>query len=193
MFLTNTKNFDFIFKKKCMIDILISGVFPNMKEFSESLAFYNALNILQTDTSKDTKCFVIGDGNTPRTATLIAFMTKFNVFSIDPILSKPPKIPVDRLTCIKDRAENFVHGNTSPKDEAIIMLPHSHITGKCLEKFINTNNIQNCIIIDMPCCVERGKIFNTFPTKVYTDYSVASPRREMYVYYLKRNADEKKP
>lgn len=66
-------------------------LFPNGKEVSESLSAYysvrdylefkNDLNIIS---NRNVQCYVIADGNVPRTAAVFACATNWRVFSIDP-------------------------------------------------------------------------------------------------------------
>ena len=91
---------------KCFKELIKLDVFPDAKDISESMGALRAATLyshlsLRKDAEKSRRdalrsrwkeeniwCICIGDGSTPRTATLISFLTVWNLFSIDPGLKK---------------------------------------------------------------------------------------------------------
>lgn len=159
------------------------GLFPNPKEVTESFGMYNAVMryvVENTDISKghnDANVFVVGDGVTPRTAGLMAFMTKWDCFSIDPELRDNDYSGIRRLLCysckIEDFTTDFLEGDDRPR---IILMPHSHA-----EAQITWNKLANdkTWLITMPCCVRHQL---NLPCIEYRDVAVASPKNFIKVY-----------
>ena len=99
-------------KLKCAADLLELGIFPNAKEITESFAAWNAVrrHLWKRGFSpdKNLNCYVIGDGTTPRTAALVAFISNFYVFSIDPNSRwKERYRSIKRLTICRCKIEDY--------------------------------------------------------------------------------------
>merc|ERR1719242_515792 len=85
---------------KCAEDLIAHKIYPNGKEITESFSVLHALRTYLNASSKDLSsdwdyhfenskvtAVVIGDGATPRIASLLCFITKWNaVYSVDPML-----------------------------------------------------------------------------------------------------------
>lgn len=72
-------------------DLWKYNVFPNAKEFTESMGAYKSMCAMLFDYdlnyllgNKNVHCFVVGDGNSPRTGLVFAKGTTWNVHSFDP-------------------------------------------------------------------------------------------------------------
>ena len=92
-----SNHLDRVFSLKCFEDFVRLRVFPDAKDISES---YGALQAALRDgvgngSSKSAKVaekqagvvmISIGDGATPRTATLAAFLTRWHTVSVDPMM-----------------------------------------------------------------------------------------------------------
>lgn len=71
--------------------LMASKIYPNTKEVTETVGAYKAVvNSLPVGFSRNScnvVCYVVGDGVHPRTAAYIAAMSKWVVYSIDPVVS----------------------------------------------------------------------------------------------------------
>jgi hypothetical protein len=78
---------DEFIRLSCAPELLQLRVFPDAKEISESMG---ALDAVRRNCSfifnEDDLVICVGDGSTPRTATLFALMTNMQIVSIDPAL-----------------------------------------------------------------------------------------------------------
>jgi hypothetical protein len=180
----SNRYFNELFRLNCASDILALKLFPNVKEFTESMAAYNAvrshlvpLGICLND--PDNILIAIGDGCTPRTAALFAFRTKWNCYSIDPAL-REQNYSVNRLNDFAVHVEKF---NLSSLKKGckniIIVLVHSHAPMKAvLNKFRSCS--EKLHIVAIPCCVEQN-----IPNKPYIGYqdtNILSPKNEVRIW-----------
>ena len=171
-------------KLKCASDLLNLGVFPNAKEITESLAAWNAVRkyLWKRGFTPDKKlnCYVIGDGTTPRTAALVAFVSNFNVYSIDPNLKwKDRYRSISRLVIERCRIED----KDRLPDNSLILLVHSHAEPKSVLEKLNKKYHYGIVVI--PCCIPLN-IFDEDKrlTKIaeYEDWGIHSPERTVKVY-----------
>ncbi len=157
------------------------GLFPNVKEVTESFGMYHAVTqwIGGTDPDifdDDTNVYVIvvGDGKTPRTAALFAFMTKWQCCSIDPALEGDYE-GIRRLDIVPERIED---AKIKPTDDGIniIVMPHAHV-----EPQVAWNKLANdrTWLVNMPCCV-HGEL--SLPAIQYRDHYIASPKNYIRIY-----------
>lgn len=154
----------------CAPDILERGIFPNGKEITESMGAFDGVrkHIIRSDSllkNKDITLISVGDGNTPRTATLFAFLTKWNCISVDPFM-KEREWNVDRLSTYKGKIEDL---NLHYKD-VIIVAVHSHASMRETLKHV-TGDRRSMLAI--PCCVPYNDIN---PTIEYRDMAIWSPK-----------------
>lgn len=168
-------------------------LFPNPKEVTESFAMYVAVMkyvVENTDICKgrnDARVFVVGDGVTPRTAGLMAFMTKFQCVSIDPELRDRDYSEIRRLRIVQKKIQDWEPGVLNSGDGVlnqkphIILMPHSHAPiQETWNKLVNDKTW----LITMPCCT-HGRL--NIPCIEYRDMAVASPKNYIKVYcnYMK--------
>ncbi|CAE8601556.1 unnamed protein product [Polarella glacialis] len=86
-----TTYLDRVFKMTCFFDLVRLKVFPDAKDISES---YGAIAAgarhcrlgPNAEKASGVLCLAVGDGSTPRTAGLAAFVTRWTCVSIDPCL-----------------------------------------------------------------------------------------------------------
>ncbi len=173
---------DLFVKMKCAPDLLAAGLFPNAKEITESMAMLHAVKkYIKIDlNNKTVNLVVIGDGSTPRTAALFAFMTSWICTSVDPAL-KPSKdiCKIERLYLHPFKGEEFM-GNAD-----IVIFPHAHV---CFDKM--PYNIKMAkFVVAMPCCSPYcnrqqlwGSPISIHPNLRYTDWGVHSPQREILIW-----------
>lgn len=127
-----------------------------LKEITESWAMYEALKKLDTHYGKTfvkPRIIVVGDGVNARTGALLAYLTKYKVWSIDPQFDDKPvgDVLVDRLQTFKCRVEDMAP-RTFQEPIVIIML-HSHAYAPTVLKTFNSEKGRDLIIC--PCC-NRG-------------------------------------
>lgn len=161
----------------CAEDILARKIFPNGKEITESMAAFEGVrkHIVRSDKllkKKDITLVSVGDGNTPRTAALFAFLTKWQCVSIDPNMKEGIDWEVDRLKIYKSRVEDLdLH-----YDDVIIVGVHSHATMKAT-LFNITGDRRSLLAI--PCCVP----YRDYPPTIeYRDYAIWSPKNTVKIW-----------
>mmetsp|Transcript_27959 Transcript_27959/g.87094 ORF Transcript_27959/g.87094 Transcript_27959/m.87094 type:complete len:300 (-) Transcript_27959:48-947(-) len=86
-----TTYLDRVFSLNCFFDLVRLQVFPGAKDISESYgaiaaAFRHCGLAPSPEKAKGVLCLAVGDGATPRTASLAAFITRWTCVSIDPAL-----------------------------------------------------------------------------------------------------------
>ena len=69
--------------------LMSENIFPNIKEITESMGAFVAIHehLIKNGIDRNSNkvdVYAIGDGHSPRTAALIACLTKWNCISIDP-------------------------------------------------------------------------------------------------------------
>lgn len=167
---------------KCAPDLLAMKLFPNAKEITESMAMYHAIkkyvphSVENFGNNNFASVFVVGDGSTPRTGTLVAFRTNWNVTSIDPNLKiKSRYTGIKRLTLSTERV-----GVAKFKAEipVIIVMPHAHVRISEVNFSFPAGKIM--AIISMPCC-NTDKNLDWAKVK-YEDDKVFSPERRIGVW-----------
>ena len=163
------------FGLKCAPDLLLTKVFPNAKEITESSgAFWAYMEHLKDDfplDDEDIHIVCVGDGVTPRTATMFAFRTKFNCVSIDPAL-RTNAYGVDRLHCISKRVEEVdLH---YPK--VIIVAVHSHAK---MDATLDHITGDKRAMIAIPCCVKYDDIE---PDVMYNDVGIWSTKNTIKIW-----------
>ena len=171
---------DFIKLNKSGSDMLQLGLFPDAKEITES---YGALNAVQTKLKQydpmdpEVTLVSVGDGKTPRTASLFAFRTKWQCISIDPILDTG-KIPyweenIQRLKCIPKRIEQL----DINEDKVVIVAVHSHANLQSILQHV-WGKVRSLVAI--PCCVPY--IHESIRPMEYSDSGIWSPKNIVKVW-----------
>lgn len=169
----NNRYLDELLSLKAAPDIIRERVFPNSKEITESFAAFNAVkNHLKFFDihDPDITALFIGDGRTPRTALLFAYLTQWNCISIDPKI-KNIKYKAKRLKLMVNRIDDceLFTGN-----KIVAICVHSHAPqNECLSKLGGRYNA----MVAIPCCVE----YRDFDLS-YTDYGIHSDKREVMIW-----------
>lgn len=160
-------------------DLMLMDLFPNLKEITESMGAYFALkdNVKEADPANPNYSVVaVGDGSTPRTAGLCAFYSRWECYSIDPLMgSKTKWNRISRLHKIKARVEDSpltIEGNGA------ILAVHSHAPIPETLKAIQFKGKRSLVFI--PCCVR--KFPKLLPTKVWRDEAILSVENQVYVW-----------
>jgi len=169
---------------KCAPDLLGNGLFPNVKEITETMAAFNAVRkYMGVESFADNKIilFDVGCGHAPRNAALFAHMTSWNCHAIDPVLRKKGKfLRTKRLSLHPCRIEDYAGAISG--DTIIILAVHAHIN---LETALKKFNAPRMVVIAMPCC-NRLEIKDCKPIKHYDDLGCLSPMREVKIFDLVR-------
>lgn len=172
---------------KCAPDLLALGLFPNAKEISESLgAFEIVRKHLHSFKVEDQNVILlaVGDGCTPRTAALFAFRTKWECWSIDPLLRNNEQWKtIRRLHLSPCKIEDWCDWPSFISDKKIIVVAvHSHAR---LEEVIKKLNGLTASIISIQCCVPQV-IPNMEPDLEYRDWSILSPENLVKIWKEKK-------
>jgi hypothetical protein len=167
---------------KAAQDLMALGLFPNMKEITESFGAYNAVRkYLNKDFAfKDPNVtvIVVGDGSTPRTAATFAFRSNWRCISIDPLMNdaRPWSQKINRLNVIKARVEDVQFDETWGS-KIIIVAVHAHLDLMECIKF------KPSAVIAIPCCVPL-EWFTVRPSKEYRDYGILSPENKVKIWRI---------
>lgn len=170
------------------------------KEISESWGCFVAVRDFSgiDIKSENVLCVVPGDGQYPRTGSILAYMTSFNVVSIDPEMNmefwnthreykEKLNRSIKRLDCYKTKVEEFRSVMTRVADtyeKVILVLPHSHANLKTCLSVIGVP----CTVINLPCCVQFPNQL-TYPWAVrklgyqsYEDPNILSGKRKVHIW-----------
>ena len=130
---------------------------------------------------------VVGDGCSPRTGAVFAYLTKAKVVSVDPQFNlshwqehvdkqSGMGFPIQRLRIIRDCvAKTSIDCGGRP---VLVVWPHSHAN-------MNECNPVNCgprTDISMPCCVDIPKNWMMRLHMTYEDGYVESPKRTIHIW-----------
>lgn len=180
-FESKKRYFNYLFNCQCAGDLLNTGVFPNAKELTESFGAFMAVKkyFRKTHLLDDGSIIVhiIADGSTPRTAVLFAFLTKWQVVSIDPNMREEwleEPSPVDRLTCYRDTVEDIAEHLSTPN---IIVAVHPHVPYIVIRDYYPITPI-----VAIPCCVPYPDADIS-----YTDHGIWSPENKVMIYKVDKN------
>ncbi|MDP2364980.1 MAG: hypothetical protein Q8M94_14575 [Ignavibacteria bacterium] len=178
---------DFL-KLNCASDMLELKLFPRnniCKEITESQAAYHAVKnhlLKQCDISlndPNNVLIAVGDGNTPRTAALFAFRSKWKCFSVDPRL-KEEYYPIKRLSACCKKIEDCFFGFQDGKwGHVIVVLVHNHAPMKAILGSIKAKP-GKLHIVAIPCCVPQNIPGKTYIG--YTDVNIWSPKNEVRIW-----------
>lgn len=163
--------------QSCKFQLMLNlKLFPNAKEISESMAMYSAIkNKLKLPLDGGFNCVVVGDGHTPRTASLIAMHSNYKCYSIDPNLKmKFTWKRIERLSMYDMKVESV---SMKFDEHTIIILPHSHVNLKtCLEQI----SAPSYTLITMDCCFDNSLKQN--PDIEYCDDAIWSIKNKIKIW-----------
>lgn len=196
---------DKLFSLACFPELVARRVFPSAKDISESMAALAAARRhLDADAgpAASVRCIVVGDGNTPRTAALAAFLTEWQCVSVDPAMRPgwqggPDEHGVKRLTCHALAWEDYVVATTAEQSSAAVATPpsvlviiavHSH------HRFSGSGSVDaarracgggavRTVLVSMPCCHRYSHVHDCGPPlESADDYGVFSACRRIHVW-----------
>lgn len=171
---------DPIFHKRIYCSLIEKRLFPNAKEFTESMAMLNAcLDLAEKKGYKRGEnkltVVIVGDGKRPRTGALIARDTNWNVISIDPNFHTDSNFDIPRLKVYKSKIENI--DELKFDGPLILCFPHSHAN---LCQALLKLKSEERHVISMPCCF-KDDLGN--PDLSYIDEDVLSEKNQINFYY----------
>lgn len=203
---------DKLFGLDCFPDIVACGAFTTAKDVSESMAalqaatFHGTLRNSKNAQPQNVLCLSIGDGSTPRSAVLVAFLKKglWRSVSIDPAL-KPEwngdHASIRGLTGFCGTLEEFVAATqmTSHRvatdnrpvqpDHIVLLCVHSHA------RFVGSASVSSIralyggdtvpmTIVSLPCCAKFRHVgdIGRPPDVQYDDDCVFSACRTVEVW-----------
>ena len=204
-------------------ELLRLRIFPDAKELTESFAAHNAARtyLYPRDDFGGAKVksavdpadhsvtlIAIGDGTTPRTAALFAFLTKWQCVAIDPMMvpwetwRKQKRIDDEAHEKTKnEKQRNSNDGewggihrlNAYRKkiqetrfecEKAVLVMVHAHVSlTECLSQVKTRSG--TCSAVILPCCNWFGKLNHPrgdAPIAEYDDENVSSPQRLVRVF-----------
>jgi hypothetical protein len=166
------------------------------KEVTESIGMlkYVVNNHSSIVNDDNVVCISIGDGGGPRTGAIIAYSTKWKVFSIDPDMRESWTtddavdsigISHDKLKCRKMMFEDWLETHES-KDmdgikQIILVCVHSHNLFTCdasIDSLKERWNKCDISLSTMPCCVNQ--MITDVPKNVQMDDNIISAKNIMF-------------
>lgn len=167
---------------RCAADLIAARVFPNGKEVSESMAAWWAVRkyvVPGRISEKDTNVsvVVVGDGTKPRTAALIAHMTKWSVYSVDPLLDLSSCQNIERLVMYRSKIETL-RLDLYRFGHVIVVCVHSHAT---IENVMAGILFNKADFVSIPCCVHQPAPQNAGCVIEYEDPAIWSPKNKVVV------------
>ncbi len=155
---------------------MILGLFPNVKEITETMTAYNAIRRYLGIKSfgEDITLLDIACGHTPRTASLFAYMTRWNCIAIDPVLHDKTN-DTKRLILFPEKLEEF---ELFEEGLVVVVAVHAHIDLNLVLKNVHAPRV---VIVAMPCC-KPLQLTDHEPVEEFEDHGCLSPRRTVRLY-----------
>jgi hypothetical protein len=180
-------------KKSCSAELqsLASTLGNPTKEISESMAAVSHLRKF-ISLGGNMNYAVIGDGSRCLTGALLAFLTKGNVWSVDPAINMPvvtnwiAEHGVLRFKPVPKKFEDVQIENPD-RNPVTLVLVHAHVsTSRVIQKFVNWR-----FIYVNPCCYPETQILSTsYQDKfgiqcIYAgiDDNIASEKNMVFIYH----------
>lgn len=179
---TKSRYVEEFFRLRCAPDVLSSRVFPNVEELTESFgavaAVFQHLDRFKRHDAT-VRLFAVGDGCTPRTAALFAFLTRWDCYSVDPRL-RCKSWPIARLTCVPRRVEELGDEMLdSGTGQAVIVAVHSHAS--LMQSWEHLSDVRTGMV-SIPCCLPDDVPWD--PDVTYQDAGIWSPHNWVHVWTL---------
>ena len=200
---------DKLFSLRCFPDIAALGAFTSAKDVSESMAAVQAAcqhGLWNAKQHGRVKCLCIGDGATPRTAVLAAFLQRWHCTSIDPALrvewrGARPK-GVAGLVGFGGTLEDFVTRGRDDADAAydhlVLLCVHSHarLVGRASVPRLRARyGGVPTSLVSLPCCPKfrSQRDVGRVPDVKYEDDCVFSACRRVEVWNFDASANDVDP
>lgn len=170
---------------RCAADLLAARLFPNGKEVSESMAAWWAIRHYVVpgrvdERSDNVTVVVVGDGTKPRTAALIAHMTKWQCISIDPLLPNNGAFGnIERLAMCKTKVQH-ARLDLSNSGHVIVVGVHNHAT---VPEILSGILFDSADFVMIPCCVDQQVVGHAYVSSTvrFTDQAIWSPKNTVEV------------
>lgn len=186
--LRTSRYVDEFLRLRCSADMLAFGLFPNMKEITESFGAYSAARRVVSRkgwsfNDPDTTVICVGDGSTPRTAATFAFRSKWRCLSVDPVLQDPVRFGgIDRLG-VHQCHLSALDAAVSNLSRLLIVCVHSHVAEGELDQFVDRTYKGDSSVISIPCCTPHNTVLGRPPEQEYTDMGIWSPQNTVKIWY----------
>ena len=169
------------FKMRAASLLMSENIFPNIKEITESMGAFVAIHehLIKNGIDRNSDkvdVYAIGDGHSPRTAALIACLTKWNCISIDPEM-RLKTWKFKRLTIFRNKVEEVSFDGNNDRI-AIIVCVHSH--AKLTDCLKSIRNYKERHLINIPCCVKSDLDYE--PDFTFCDVGIQSEKQNVSVY-----------
>lgn len=161
----------------CAVDLLAHKMYPNAKEITESFGCFEAVvNNLPYGKNDKVNVVCVGDGHSPRTASMFAFRSPWNTYSVDPVLrNRTSWNQIKRLKVIPKRIEEV---ELKFDDPTVIVHCHAHVK---VEDSLKSVVAPKVSVVSMECCVKQF-ISNRNPDVEYEDDCVWSPANRIRIW-----------
>lgn len=186
---------DKLFGLDCFEKIVACGAFTTAKDVSESMAALQAATYHgEIGDAKNVLCLSIGDGSTPRSAVLVAFLKGWRSISIDPALKNEWEGEHDTIRglygfsgTLADFLSTTIETDTRHPDHLVLLCVHSHA------RFVGPASIPHIreryhhvpmTIVSLPCCAKFRHVgdIGRPPDVQYDDDCVFSACRTVEVW-----------
>lgn len=173
----NNKYVSRFFKLKAAGDLMNTRYFPNLKELTESMAAFEAVQQARVfaPNDRDVVLVSVADGHKPRTGALFAFRTAWTCYSVDPVLNVPVD-KVQRLYCHKTKIEDFKLNRSYSK--LVVVAVHSHAPLEAIDTVLPNWNVR--VVVAIPCCFIQE--LNRPPDMEYKDTGIESEKNNVRVW-----------
>ena len=207
-------NVNDVFNLNTFADILVTDVYPDLKEVAESSGAYKAYwhhihrGLKGRYDNDRIDVYAVGDGCSPRAGVMFAMRTPYRVYSIDPnmkekylnttvcngticsewdgtqVFDQKIKCRVKRLSCHCCKIEKFDNRLYTP-DVAIIVGVHCHVKLETILETIDAN--REIWAIMMPCCIDllNPELRKNHIVHQYHDQGIPSPQNKIYILRIK--------
>lgn len=166
---------------------LFSRYSRSSKEITESWSMLEAVKKYIPGGVDEKLVIVVGDGASPRTASILAYHTRARVYSVDPALNldhwhehcrKQEAIgfPVQRIAVFKQNVEDC-EWDCFGKD-VVFIFPHSHAP----MNMIRARNVRKMYMIALPCCKKIPMEILRIPHISYADVNILSPKNIVHIF-----------
>lgn len=209
---------DRLFGMKCFRDIVELGAFTSAKDVSESMAALHGASChggipLPSNggpggpASRRVLCICVGDGSTPRTAVLAAFVKGWECVSIDPVLRGEwagRHQTVRGLRGFSGTLEDFIAAPPDPDalpvevpSHLIVLCVHSHARfrgaaslSRLFAKCCGDHDIP-AVVVSLPCCAKFRHVgdIGRPPDVRYDDDCVFSACRTVEIWNFPKKSD----
>jgi hypothetical protein len=167
------------FQLNCLPDLLMTKIFPNAKEITESMAAYHAVRRTKMFALNDPEVVLlaVGDGHTPRTAGLFAFRSAWTCYSVDPVM-RDRQYPIKRLYLTNKKIEDTI---PIVAKKAVIVAVHSHAP---LQAAFEKVHAEHKVVVAIPCCYKQ-ELNDKKPDYEYVDKAIWSQKNKVKVWIFK--------